>query len=247
MTKKLLIIAGLSLGLSTSLFAISNTKVDLQMKQYENIDSVKRIDEILSSVKDEGKIKNLKVKSQKWEEVNELLDFLINKKNYNDAYVLFKHIDFDNNLQEYKSYLRFFQIINKMYSNVTDFENINEIKSNNLLNHIFNYFFYSVETEKINDATIVSKLEEGLFKLDKAFFSFNEVQKVRYKLKLLKGEYVQALAIINTLEGDLSAEDKNYKRNIQSILTYFQENFFVNQLQMTHQEFKDFNIKYRSK
>jgi len=234
-----------SLMMSTSLYAISNTQVDLEMKNYKDLESFKKIDNVLTSVKEEGLTKNIKINSQKWEDVNSLLSNLINKKNYKDAYVLFKHIDFDNNIKEYKSHLRFFQIINKMYSNNTSFERINEIKSNNLLNHVYNYFFDSLEKEKIKDITIVSKLNSSLLEINNEVFSFDEKQRVRYKLKLIEGKYIEALSIIYTLSKQLQ-EDKMYLKNIKYVLSVFQENFFVENLQMTHKDFKDFNILYRS-
>lgn len=242
--KKSKIILG-SLLITSSLFATTNGNIDLKLKNYEDIKTLKKIDNLLISVKEEGLVRNLEVNSAKWEEVNMLLKNLISRRNYKDAYILFKHIDFDQKIEEYKSYLTFFQIINKMESKHSDFTKISNIHDNFLLTHLFNYFFYSVERERINDISILSKISFGLVEIDNKYYSTVEKQRVRYKIALLRGEYVKALTIIETIP-ELTMEDKKYKKNTKNILTFMQENFFTNYLNMTHTQFKNYNLLYRT-
>lgn len=234
-----------SLISTTGLFATNNENIDLTLKNYDEIKVLEKMDNILISVKEEGIVRDIKVDAQKWTEVNELLKSLIKRKNYKDAYILFKHIDFDQKIEEYKSYITFFQIINKMESKHSDFLEVENIHDNFLLTHLFSHFFISLEKEKINDISILGKIEEGLIKIENKYYSIPEKQRVRYKIALLRGKYVKALSIIETLS-TLTVEDRKYKSNTRKVLLFMQEHFFNNYLNMKHSDFKDYNLLYRT-
>jgi len=244
MKKNILSFVLVSSLISSALFAKED--INLNLIKYKDVHTLKKIDNLLLNVKEDGLTRDLIITEKKWLETNSLLEKLISDNNYEEAYILFKHIDFDKNVSEYKNYLYFFQIINKMNSKHSSFKNIEFITDNTLLTHIFDYFFVSVEKERINDKNIISKIFESLLKIDNANFSFLEKQRVRYKLFILKGNYVQALKILNNLE-NLNSEDRKYISNIQNILFFMQEHFFVSHLHMTHTEFKDYNLLYRTK
>lgn len=239
---KTLLIASL---LTTSLLANQSEAIDLKLKNYEDINVLKKIDNILISVKEEGLVRDLVIDSKKWEDVNFLLRDLIKRRNYTDAYILFKHIDFDQKIEEYKSYLTFFQIMNKIESRHTDFKNIQNIHDNFLLTHLFANLFLSIEKELINDVTILSKIKLGLIDIENKYLSGSEKQRIRYKIELLRGDYVKALSIIETID-KLTKEDIKYKSNTKQILKFMQENFFKNYLKISHTEFKNYNLLYRT-
>ena len=237
------LIIGSSLLLSSTLFAQNN--IDLQLNNIEEKPAVEKVKKILNSVREEGLTKNLQINSLKWEEVNSMVTKLIERENYKNAYILFKHINLDQNLEEYTSHLRFFQIINKMNSKHTDFNNIVEIHNNFLLNHIFMHFFKSIEEEKINDTLILSKIDNVLLEIDNKYFSLLEKQRVRYKLNILRGQYIKALSILETIE-EKNEEDRKYFINIKKVLYFMQESFFKNKLNITHNDFTNYNILYRT-
>jgi hypothetical protein len=230
---------------STTAYATISEKIDFKLKNYDDIKVLKKVDNILTSVKEEGIVKDIKVKAMKWAEVNELLDTLISKRNYQDAYILFKHIDFDQKLEDFKSYLTFFQIINKIESHHTNFDNIENIHSNFLLTHLFKNFFILVEKEKIKDVSILEKIKISLTEIQNKYFSLNEKNRIRYKIALLEGQYIKSLKIMESIKV-LNKEDLKYKRNTYKVLEFIQEHFFKNYLNSTHSSFKDYNLLYRT-
>jgi len=226
--------------------SLSATNVELEIGDFEDRTSYNKIEKVLTSVKEEAIVKDYKQSTTKWKQTNILLRNLIKKKNFKESYVLFKHIDFDINEKEYKNYLTFFQIINKFHSKHMNFARIDKIQDTLLLESIFDEMFSLIEKEEILDEMILDKANIALNEVNVYFLKSDNIKRYKYKILLLNGKYVKSLQMLNSIKTK-TMEDKKSQRNINQILYFMQEHFFMNTLKIKHTDFKKYNLLYRTK
>jgi hypothetical protein len=210
---------------------IYNEKIEL----YNNMKNV--LDEV-----SKNNIKNkYSKKSQKWDEIKITLNMLIEKNLFDKAYVIFSLIELDFELTNYKNYYYFFNIVKSLETNDVNFNKINLIKNKILLNKIYEYSFILISEEKIEDVNILSKMNSSLIEINNYLMPFDNKQRIRYKMNILKGNYLESYNIIHTIE-EKNQEDKKYLNNINNILKLMESIFFEKYLNLTHKEFLKLNL-----